>query len=103
MVAASKAEMWSTVMECSSGFPFTVHRQQIDDCSVVLISTHSSANTEKYGLDFWLSTNFLSSLVSTTSLLKILMYIGHSKVLLQHAAEDVGLHLHLANAPPDQM
>ena len=43
------------------GFPFTIHRQQMDSSSVVLISTHSSANTERYGLDFKLSISFLSS------------------------------------------
>ena len=53
--------MWSTVRKCSSGFPFTIHRQQMDSSSVVLISTHSSANTEKYGLDFKLAISFLSS------------------------------------------
>ena len=61
MVAASWEHMWSTVRKCSSGFPFTIHRQQMDSSSVALISTHSSANTEKYGLDFKLSISFLSS------------------------------------------
>ena len=59
--------MWSTVRKCSSGFPFTIHRQQMDSSSVVLISTHSSANTEKYGLDFKLSIRFLSSQILMAS------------------------------------
>ena len=61
MVAASREEMcMEHCMEVlSSVFPFTIHWQQIDSSSVVLISTHSSANTEKYGLDVKLSINFL--------------------------------------------
>ena len=67
MVAASKEEMWSSVRKCSSGFPFTIHRQQIDSCYVVLMSTYSSANTEKYGLDVKLLINFPSNQVSMAS------------------------------------
>ena len=83
-----------------------MHRQQIDNCSVVLLSTHSSANTEKYELEFRLCTNFLSSQVSISSnsiTAENFDGIGHSEVLLQRAAEEVHPHLQFATAPLDQM
>ena len=47
MVAESVAVIWSSVTKCSSCFPFVIHRQQMESSSAVLISSHSSASTEK--------------------------------------------------------
>ena len=49
MVAESVAVIWSSVTKCSSGFPFVIHRQQMESSSAVLISSHSSASTENFG------------------------------------------------------
>ena len=67
MVAESVAVIWSSVTKCSSGFPFVIHQQQMESSSTVLISSHSSASTEKYELDARLLTSFLSSQVSMAS------------------------------------
>ena len=67
MVAESVAVIWSSLTKCSSGFPFVIHRQQMENSSAVLISSQSSARTEKYGLDARLLTSFLSSQVSMAS------------------------------------
>ncbi len=85
-----------------SGFPFTIHRQHIESCSVLLISAHSSAKTEKYGLDVKLFTNFLSNQVSIASLLKILMCTGHSEVQFQCGVPELYLHLPFEAVPVDQ-
>ena len=101
MAAASWAHMWSTVRKCSSGFPFTILRQQ-GSSSVVLIPTHSSANTEKYGLDFKLSISFLSRqllMALKASLQKIWMCTEHFVAPLWHV---VGEFISICNLQLDQ-
>ena len=42
--------MWRISKKCSSGFPFTTHRQHIASSSFVLASSNSSARIEKWTL-----------------------------------------------------